>query len=70
MSDQKPLPYDADTNATASDIWTATIVLLTPFIAIPTIIIAVRLSKYLWRRHQAKKYGYGRQQRVARVHVQ
>jgi hypothetical protein len=35
------------------------ILLWTPFIAIPSLIILVRIVKYIWRIYQAKKYGYG-----------
>ncbi|KAI8909098.1 hypothetical protein EDD86DRAFT_226803 [Gorgonomyces haynaldii] len=46
---------------TDSEFFSATGVLLTPFIAIPVCIIVARLVKYLWKLRQARKYGYGDQ---------
>ena len=35
------------------------ILLWTPFVIIPSAIIAARIIKYLYRIYQARKYGYG-----------
>jgi hypothetical protein len=51
---------DGDQEMTDSSFLVATLVLLLPFILIPVSIIATRLTKYLWRIYQAKKYGYGK----------
>jgi ABC-type multidrug transport system fused ATPase/permease subunit len=52
-------PVDGDPEMTDSSFMVATLVLVLPFVLIPSSIIITRLAKYLWKVYQAKKYGYG-----------
>ncbi|KAJ3258548.1 hypothetical protein HK103_003508 [Boothiomyces macroporosus] len=50
---------DGDPPMTDSSFYDATILLVAPFVLIPVGIIAARLTKYIWKIYEAKKYGFG-----------
>ncbi|KAJ3323558.1 hypothetical protein HDV06_001582 [Boothiomyces sp. JEL0866] len=50
---------DGDPPMTDSSFYDATVLLIAPFLIIPLGIIAARLTKYIWKIYEAKKYGFG-----------